>query len=67
MVGEIDGLRGKVKALWDRLEVKEDERKKFSEYHADLCPRTANAVRQSNLFLKSYAAACIATLIISLV
>jgi len=45
LVGEISGLRAKVKALWDRLEVVEDERKKFSNQHVDMCPKTANALK----------------------
>ena len=49
LVGEIDSLRAKVKALWDRLEVGGDERKSFCDKHADLCPKTANAVSISTL------------------
>ncbi|XP_065071475.1 protein regulator of cytokinesis 1-like isoform X1 [Rhopilema esculentum] len=45
LVGEIDGLRGKVKALWDRLEVADEERKKFTEKNNELCPKTANALK----------------------
>eukprot|EP00112_Aurelia_sp_Birch-Aquarium-sp1_P004456 Seg1507.5 transcript_id=Seg1507.5/GoldUCD/mRNA.D3Y31 product="Protein regulator of cytokinesis 1" protein_id=Seg1507.5/GoldUCD/D3Y31 len=45
LVGEIDGLRDKVKALWDRLEVPAEERKTFTDAHLELSPKTANALK----------------------
>eukprot|EP00794_Sanderia_malayensis_P005658 gene5658-6354_t len=45
LLGEIDGLRGKVKALWDRLDISSKEQENFRKDHAELNPKTAKALK----------------------